>query len=784
MLDISRIPFLIFAFLLGCCFSSMTFAQVELSGKWEITAFVMDGKPMNPPSEQRGYIDFTQDGIAQILGETGDVLNEHRFAIDTSSSILQFFFGGILVMSGEISLEEKSILWDIGDSSLGGIGGMMLLEPVPGHEIHSIDLAALKEPIQILPPPAAFATAEDLLALETEDGFADLRKASKPENQENGDMATPGSEDSGKIEEAKEEETAQEQASMILQDSADDTTETVQSQRPDVQAPQPIDAKIAPTSIAREADPELELETRSMESSEDPVADLLKEMQMAAAEQEKEKEEDDEVQTEPIEDSHTEPDPIGESVVIPSSANQEPTLNIEVRESAEPDNSSKLKINSVPASRRPAPSWTSNACLYQVNLRQFTEAGNIVAFEDHLPRLKQLGVDIIWFLPLQPVGRQNRIGSMGSPYAISDYTAVNPDFGTQQELKTLISKIHDMGMYVVMDWVASHTSWDHTYTCENPDWYQIDHKGNFIPASKHRSDVISFNLRDEDLQSRIIDDMRYWLSDLDLDGFHCVQARKLPLDFWQECKYELSRVKPLFLFTSDEDQALHQSAFDMTGSTELFHVFNQIADGRSNAAALRKLILHQREWYHPADYRLNYITSNEANAKQGSLFQRMSQSHKTFAVLAATLPGMTMIYGGQEAALGKRLKTFDKDKIDWGSFALQKFYRKLNSLRKENPALWAGTEGGDFELIETNADHSVLAFTRTTVDNEMLVLINLSAHSIKASTLDASNNGLYQDYFQEREVQLNLDTGLYLRPWEYRVLTSTKKPVDEASFDK
>ncbi len=817
MHPIKALRLLLSLFMFGTCFLTDSKGQVNLDGKWEIVAFVMDGKPMNPPAEQRGWIDFTPEGEANILGETGNIVNSHKYRIDTSRSVMQFYFGGIKVMSGELSLEGKSLLWDIEDSSLGGIGGMMLLEAVPNHSIHDIDQALLDEGMTIAPSQVAIATEEDLKE-QDEFVFTDLR----PEENEEAASAkenltkSPQSQETNQIPENSEPESKNSGPNGIEDDVLVVEQEVIQGEEETL-------TSASPSSMIEESDVEAAITAQTEE-----VSTLIEDKGGALKEEAQQQQQQQEVQEAMTRTTEDLPELSGEQTEViealpatdlaekspedleresteenaqkeDSAANlpevtgkdetQEETGRLSRESSAderlpdaitEADKSKSLRLESVASQKSLPPAWTKDLNLYQVNLRQFTEEGTLQAFAEHLPRLKELGVGVIWFLPLQPIGKQNRIGRKGSPYALKDFRDVNPEFGTVQDLQAVIAQIHELGMYVIMDWVAHQTSVDHPYTCANPEWYKTDHRGNFVSPSNDRSDVFGFQFEEVGLRQSMIEDMKYWVEQLDLDGFHCVDTRRVPLQFWQECRYELNKSKKLLLIASDEDPELHQSAFDVTTANSLFDIFNRIAAGQDRASAVHSYLESIDRFHQQTDLRLNYITSNDANSRHGSIFERMTQSHKTFAVLANTLPGMSMIFGGQEAALGKRLKTFDKDRIDWGSYMLSDFYNSLNLLRKEYTLFQAGQSGGSFARIETNADQNVLAFERVVDDQRALVLFNLSPHSIKVILDDASQNGQYFDHFLSREVSIELDQGMFLRPWEYRVLIQSTGNKKEA----
>lgn len=236
--------------------------------------------------------------------------------------------------------------------------------------------------------------------------------------------------------------------------------------------------------------------------------------------------------------------------------------------------------------------WSYNLGIYEVNVRQYTQPGTFAAFESHLERLKEMGVGILWFMPIHPIGQQNRIGSLGSYYSVKDYMAVNPEFGTMAEFKALVQKIHHMGMFVIIDWVANHTAWDNPLTITNPDWYSKDANGNFIPPpGTNWSDVIDLNYGQQGLRDYMIDAMKYWINEPNIDGFRCDAVSWVPLDFWETAISELKKVKPgIFMLAEDEGPQYHDVGFDMTYGWGLHgfdnRIMKRIADGTSNVNTL------------------------------------------------------------------------------------------------------------------------------------------------------------------------------------------------------
>jgi glycosidase len=416
------------------------------------------------------------------------------------------------------------------------------------------------------------------------------------------------------------------------------------------------------------------------------------------------------------------------------------------------------------------PAWTRNLSIYEINMRQYTPGGTFKEFEAHLPQLKDLGVGILWFMPIQPIGVQNRKGSLGSYYSIKDYRAVNPEYGTMAEFKELVKKIHAMGMHVILDWVGNHTAWDNNLTVEHPDWFTKDSTGHFIPPVPDWTDVIDLNYDNPELRTYMTESLKFWVDSADVDGFRCDVSGMVPLAFWNNARQELDKIKPVFMLAEDESAPCHTRAFDMTYGWELHKLMNAIAEQKQPLADLDAYFQKNARNY-PADaYRMYFTDNHDENSWNGTVFERLGKGAKAFAVLAATVPGMPLIYSGQEAGLNKRLKFFDKDTIAWKTSSFTDLHKALIQLKLRNKALWNGIQGGDMRRIPTSADSAVYCFTRSKDESQVLVMLNLSptAHTVELDS--ASCKGTYTDVFSGKKVPIPAKYKLPLPAWAYRVL--------------
>ena len=415
------------------------------------------------------------------------------------------------------------------------------------------------------------------------------------------------------------------------------------------------------------------------------------------------------------------------------------------------------------------PGWSYNLSIYEVNVRQYSPGGTFREFEKHLPRLREMGVGILWFMPIHPIGEKNRKGSLGSYYSVRDYYGVNPEFGTLEEFRALVNRIHDMGMYVIIDWVPNHSSWDNRLTEEHPDWYMHDNFGNFKPPVADWWDVIGFDYRNRDLWRYMIDAMKFWVEDVGIDGFRCDVAGMVPLDFWEVARAELEAVKPVFMLAEWESPAAHRAAFDMTYSWDLMSTMNRVGGNKASADAIDAYMLREARNYRRADFRMLFTTNHDENSWNGTVFDRLGDGALAFAALSVTLPGMPLIYSGQEAALNKRLAFFEKDEIAWGTYPYEEFYSTLLHLKLRNRAIWNGEAGGLLERVYTTDDKSIFAFVRRKHGDRVFAVFNLSGFRQTVGFAGDSHVGQYRDVFSGNEIAISEGMEMVLEPWDYRV---------------
>jgi len=427
-----------------------------------------------------------------------------------------------------------------------------------------------------------------------------------------------------------------------------------------------------------------------------------------------------------------------------------------------------------PTSNINATKWSFDKVIYEVNLRQFTESGTIRDFIQHIPRLKELGVGILWFMPIHPIGEVNRKGTLGSYYSVRDYFDVDPNLGTKDDFKEMVSEIHKHGMYVIIDWVANHTSWDNPWTASHPDFYKKDSLGKFIPPVPDWQDVIALDYNNKGLWLEMNKALEYWVRDFDIDGYRCDVAGMVPTPYWNQIRSKLDAIKPVFMLAEWEDPALHTDAFDMTYGWNLHHLMVDVIKGKANSIAISNLIEKELKDYPKTAFRMRFTTNHDENSWNGTEFEKFGDGAKPLAVLCTTLPGMLLIYSGQEVGNPKRLSFFEKDGIQWKDSEFTPFYQKLTALKSLYPPLHNGSQGGDFIPVKmiTKKRDQVSAFLRTKEKSKILVLANLTSETADISIKSKEAFGNYVDYFTGEKFTVKKKNNYSLKGWEYKVLIS------------
>lgn len=415
------------------------------------------------------------------------------------------------------------------------------------------------------------------------------------------------------------------------------------------------------------------------------------------------------------------------------------------------------------------PSWSYSETIYEVNVRQFSKEGTFKAVSKEIPRLKEMGVGIVWLMPVHPIGIRNRKGSLGSYYSVRDYLAVDSSYGTLNDFRDLVNTVHKNGMHIIIDWVANHSAWDNKLMIDHPDYYTRDSLGNVVPPVADWSDCADLNYNNPGLRKYMIDALKFWVKNYDIDGFRCDVADMVPTDFWNDARKELDKIKPVFMLAEAETPALQVKAFDMVYSWNMMHLYNDMAKSKKNVPDLKKNYAEEQKRF-PADgFHMRMTTNHDENSWNGTEFERLGDAAPTFAVLTTVFPGMPLVYNGQEAGLNKRLKFFEKDPIEWKDSKFKDLYTKALNLKRTNKALLSGSKGGKLNYLKTNNDNSVLAFTRSNGKDKIAAIFNFSPKEVKVKISGKELSGKYKSLFSGEETELRTSEETILAPWEYRV---------------
>ncbi len=416
------------------------------------------------------------------------------------------------------------------------------------------------------------------------------------------------------------------------------------------------------------------------------------------------------------------------------------------------------------------PEWTKNATIYQINTRQFTQEGTFQSAQKELPRLKDLGVDIIWLMPIHAIGEKNRKGTLGSPYAVKDYYSVNPEFGTLQDLKNFVSEAHNQGMYVILDWVANHTAWDNHLVTEHPDWYDRDYKGDFRPTPWWDwSDIIDLDFNKAEVRKYMTEALKYWVKEANIDGYRCDVAGMVPIEFWNNVRKELDVIKPVFMLAEWESRDLHAEAFDMTYAWTWYDAMHEICKGRADVSKLYRYYSHNESAFPKNSMRMTFVSNHDKNAWEGTMYEQFDKGLKNAIALSVVGEGMPLIYNGQEAGNTRRLAFFEKDPIQWKSDEIGNLYQKLFALMKKNTALWHAKWGSTMIKVPNTNESEILSFIRQNNSDKVFAIFNFSDKTQNVSFKESLYHGQYKDFDTNNTINLQANTTMTMLPWTYKI---------------
>ncbi len=422
------------------------------------------------------------------------------------------------------------------------------------------------------------------------------------------------------------------------------------------------------------------------------------------------------------------------------------------------------------------PEWLKNATLYELNIRQFSAEGTFIAIEKELPHLKKLGIDIIWLMPIQPIGMKNRKGSLGSYYSVKDYLGINPEFGTEEDFRQLVKAIHAQGMYVILDWVANHSSWDNHLVKDHPDWYMKSRDGKFQSTPwRDYDDIIDFDYSKPDLRKYMTEALKFWVTEYDIDGYRCDVASFVPIDFWENVRTELEDIKPVFMLAEAEDKELHRKAFDATYNWTLWNILHDIALNDKSVKILSEAYIAEHISIFPKEgILLNFIDNHDKNSWEGDQFTNFGKALKAAIVFSVLMDGMPLVYSGQEAGLDRSLAFFDKDPIVWKDHEIGQLYTFLFDLKHKNQALWNGEFGGEMIRIVNDRMDEVISFSREKNGDKVLAFFNLSQKKMTVNFDTSLDLGTYTNLFSGVIQHVSEKLTLEMEPWDYVILHQSK----------
>lgn len=441
-----------------------------------------------------------------------------------------------------------------------------------------------------------------------------------------------------------------------------------------------------------------------------------------------------------------------------------------------------------------SPAVEENSVIYEVNIRQYSPEGTFNAFTKDIPQLKELGVKIIWVMPIFPISQTKRKATggddskfasempaaeqhkyLGSYYAVSDFTKVNPEFGTIEDFRNLVKTAHENGIYVILDWVPNHTGWDHVWIKNHPEYYTKNTKGEIIDPINPETgkswgwtDVADLNYDNQNLRKAMTADMMYWIKDEAIDGFRCDVAGNVPLDFWQQAIPQLRKQKNIFMLAEAWEPALlKNNLFDMAYAWDGHHTLNKIAQGKEPVKQFDAYIEKINKDYEANDILMNFVDNHDENSWNGTIKSRLGEAEEAMTALTYLMPGMPLVYSGNEYGLAHSLKFFEKDSIPKTKGKQWELRAKLGKIKNEIDALHGGKNKATYKRIPAT-NENVLVFERMKNGKKVIYLANLSAKPVSVSL---PLNGQFKDIMKEKMMDLKASQVLSMLPWQYYILS-------------
>ena len=413
--------------------------------------------------------------------------------------------------------------------------------------------------------------------------------------------------------------------------------------------------------------------------------------------------------------------------------------------------------------------WLAAATIYEVNVRQYSHEGTFNAFAKELPRLKDMGVEVLWFMPVHPIGEKNRKGMEGSYYSVKDFKDVNPEYGTLQDFEILVKKAHELEMKVIIDWVANHAAWDNVWTKEHPEYFERDAAGNFRPPYDW-TDVIQIDHSSEEEQAAMIGAMKFWIENLDIDGFRADLAHLTPLAFWKKARTEIEPLKPELFWLAETEEIAYHEVFDASYTWEWMHKTEDFSKGKIGLQELCR-VLEKYDYDFPVSaYRMYFTSNHDENSWNGTEYEKYGDLAKALAVFSVTWNGIPMIYSGQELPNLKRLKFFEKDTIEWKKEnTLHEFYKTLLSLKKKNLALRACDKSVQTHFVSNDKNKKILSYLRKSSSDEVFVVLNLGSEKETLQIRGSIVSGDFTDVFKKTSCRFDEEAIIQMQPYEFLV---------------
>lgn len=437
---------------------------------------------------------------------------------------------------------------------------------------------------------------------------------------------------------------------------------------------------------------------------------------------------------------------------------------------------------------------TENAIIYEANIRQYSPEGTFNAFTKDIPQLKELGVKIIWVMPIFPISQTKRKATggddskfasempqaeqskyLGSYYAISDFKKINPEFGTIEDFRKMVKTAHENGIYVILDWVPNHTGWDHIWIKEHPEFYTQNEKGEIVDPTNPETgkswgwtDVADLNYDNQELRKTMTADMLHWIKNENIDGFRCDVASNVPTDFWQQAIPTLRKEKNIFMLAEAwQPELLKDNLFDMYYSWDGHHTMNDIAKGKKTVADWDTYMEKSAKQYEANDIAMNFVDNHDENSWNGTIKERMDDASEIMMALSYMTPGIPLIYSGDEYDLNHRLKFFEKDSIPKIKGKNWDIFKTLGKLKEENIALNGGKNKATYKKIKTSLNDKILAFEREKEGKKIIFIGNLSKDN-QDFTIELEGN--FKNVYTNTNFSLNKNQKIQMESWKFVIL--------------